>query len=209
MVSPNVLDIARVCPPVSICTVLDEHHWRQIVNVPIARNFNESCFFSSLERFHPLLGLFRVVDLGPGVACAEPVALAVVVRHGVIILDSVVQQHLHSGLARLPPRSNRSGGGFTAEIGQQLESLVEHVFLLLQRHVGRVFMGISVESNLVASVSDHGTLLGERLQRMARDKPGTFDVVPVKHFQHTWDTNVACKQTTRNVACRVLSTVGP
>ena len=70
VVSPDILNVSRVDPAVAIRAVLDEHHRREIVDIPASGDFNETSLFASDERFHPSLGFLCVIDLRPGVASA-------------------------------------------------------------------------------------------------------------------------------------------
>lgn len=55
-----------------------DHRW-EVVEIPIRGDLDEARHVASLERFHPLFGFLVVVDLGPFVADAQEVALAIVV----------------------------------------------------------------------------------------------------------------------------------
>lgn len=44
-------------------------------------------------------------------------------------------------------------------------------------------------TNLMAGVSDHTAFFWERLERMARNKPSSLDVVALEHLKQTADTN--------------------
>lgn len=70
VVAPDVFDVPRVHEAVTIRRFLDEHHGRQVVNVPIAGNLDETCFLTLHQRFHPMVGVLAVIDLGPGVTSA-------------------------------------------------------------------------------------------------------------------------------------------
>ena len=71
VVSPYVLDISRVHPPVAVGAVLDEHHGWQIVDIPTARDLYKTGLSTSDQRLHPSLGFLRVVDLGPCILITE------------------------------------------------------------------------------------------------------------------------------------------
>lgn len=49
----------------------DLHHGRQVVEVPVGRNLDQTCFFAPDERLHPRLCLRLVVDLVPEVLVAQ------------------------------------------------------------------------------------------------------------------------------------------
>src|SRR6266545_1725262 len=68
LVEPELLDVARVDEAVAVRRGLDEHHRRQVVEVPARRNLDQVGFLAAHERLHPLLRLLRVVDLRPRVS---------------------------------------------------------------------------------------------------------------------------------------------
>ena len=84
MISPQVLDVPWVYPPVRVGRFLDEHHWGKIVEIPIRRDFDETCLRAFLQGLHPMVGLFTVVDWRPFVTSAEVVGQAVVMGEAVI-----------------------------------------------------------------------------------------------------------------------------
>lgn len=56
-------------------------------------------------------------------------------------------------------------------------------------------MAVAVQTDLVASVGDHPALFGERLERVARDEPGRFDVVPLEHGKQAAHADRAGEET--------------
>lgn len=103
VVFPDSFDIPWIDIAMTVGGGLDEHHRREIINVPAPRNLNQPGRPSLDKRLHPSLGLLRVVDLGVGVANCRVVALAIVVPKAVVVLDAVLQQQLSSLKASLPP----------------------------------------------------------------------------------------------------------
>ena len=73
MISPQLLHSLRVHPPVRVRRLLNEEHWGEVVEIPIARNLHEACFLTLFEGMHPVRRVLGVVDGRPRVACAEPV----------------------------------------------------------------------------------------------------------------------------------------
>lgn len=72
-------------------TFLNEHHRRQVVRVPTGGDLAQSCRDSRFEGFHPVVRVLFIVDRDPFVAGAQPVALAIVVREGVVVLQAVLE----------------------------------------------------------------------------------------------------------------------
>lgn len=90
------------------------------------------------------------------------------------------------------PRCYAPPRGFAREFGQHAVGLVEHVPLLLDSHIGRVLVRVAVQTNFMARVSDSSHVLGEGLQRVARNEPGGFDFVLVEQFQQTPGSYCPC-----------------
>lgn len=115
-----------------------------------------------LKGLHPCLSFLLVIDLSPAVAGPEVVSLTVLVAHAVIVLDAVVEEKLGSFFACFPPvcmqlaplinakskivvpGCHASSWRLSSELGQHPIRFVEHIALLLYRHVCRVLVGISV-----------------------------------------------------------------
>lgn len=105
MIPPNILNIPRIHKPMAIRRALDEHHRRQIVNVPVRRDLHETRLLAVDHGLHPLVRFFGVVDFGPCVARAQVVGLAVFVGHAVVVFDAVVEEELGAFFACFPPAS--------------------------------------------------------------------------------------------------------
>lgn len=115
-----------------------------------------------LKGLHPSLSFLLVIDLSPAVAGSEVVSLTVLVTHAVIVLDAVVEEKLGSFFACFPPVYIRlalfinptskivvpgchaSSWRLSSELGQHPIRFIEHIALLLYRHICRVLVGISV-----------------------------------------------------------------
>src|ERR1700761_4670140 len=87
---------------------LDEHHGWQIIKVPVCRYLDDTGVLALLEWFHPMLCFLRIVDFGPRVRYSEPVSLAVMVAHRMIIFDPVFKEKCSAFLANFPPWRNDS-----------------------------------------------------------------------------------------------------
>ena len=72
-------------------TFLDKHHRRQVVRIPTRGDLTQSRRDARFQGFHPVVRVLGVVDGDPLVACAQPVALAVVVGEGVVVLEAVLE----------------------------------------------------------------------------------------------------------------------
>lgn len=70
VVFPQLLHIFRIDPSVAIRRLLNEHHRRQIVKVPIRGYLDQSRLLPLLQRRHPMVGMLAVVYRHPGVSGA-------------------------------------------------------------------------------------------------------------------------------------------
>lgn len=175
----------------AIRRLLDEQHRWQIIQIPIARDLHQPSLIPPLQRLHPRLRPLAIINLGPLIPRPQPIHLAIMMQHGMVVLDPIVQQQVRHLAGRLPPRRNRAPRRLPTEILQHLIRLVEDDPLLLEGHVARVLMAVPVQPDLVACVPDGGAFIGEGLERVARDEPGGFDVVVLEHLQQARRPDVA------------------
>lgn len=98
--------------------------------------------------------------------------------HAMIILNPITKQQLRPLLTRLPPRRHTPPRRLPmTKLRQQFISLIQHISLLLQRHIIWVLMAITVKPDFMVAVADEGAFFGKRFETMARDEPGRIDVV--------------------------------
>ena len=98
------------------------------------------------------------------------------------VFNSVFQHKLSPFLRCFPPRGNATTWRLAAEFSELLVGFIQNRMLLFNGQLGRVLMRISMKTDFVACVSDHGTFFGEGLERMARDIPCRLDVVIVEEL---------------------------
>ena len=67
--------------------------------------------------------------------------------------------------------------------------------MLIDGHVGGVFVRVAVKSDLVAGITDHGTLFGEGLETVPWDEPGGFDAVFLEEFEEAGCADMAGPET--------------
>jgi hypothetical protein len=80
LVAPHLLDIARVDEAMAVRRLLDEQHWRQIVEIPARRDLDQVGCLAALQRHHLRRRLLRIVDLGPAVADPHVIGLMIVMH---------------------------------------------------------------------------------------------------------------------------------
>ena len=69
-------------------------------------------------------------------------------------------------------------------------------------------MRIAMRADLVAGLRDLAHLLGKRFDRMARDEPGSFDLVAVVQPEQPWGAHLAGEKAARNIERRILTAIG-
>ena len=73
MISPQVLNVFWIHPAVGVGGFLDEHHGGEVIKIPVGWDLDQTSVRAFLQRLHPVVGVFAVVDWGPFVAGAEVV----------------------------------------------------------------------------------------------------------------------------------------
>ncbi len=150
---------------------LDEHHRRQVVEVPVARNLHEVNLLAAHERLHPLFRALGVVDLGPGVTLAGPVGREIPVLEAVVVLVAELQQEVVRDVRDLPPRGDVADRLASREVLDQPDALLQNVPLLLRGHGDRVLVRVAVAADLVPLIDDPLDLIRKGLDRVTGDKP--------------------------------------
>ena len=84
VVPPEILDVFRINPAVRVGRFLDEHHGRQVIEIPVCRDLDKASIRTLFERLHPSFGVFAVVDFTPLVTGPKEVREAVVVGETMI-----------------------------------------------------------------------------------------------------------------------------
>lgn len=87
-----------------------------------------------------------------------------------------------------------------AELCQHLVRVIEDVSLLLDTHVDWIFVTVAVETNLMAFVTDHSTLLREGLKTVTWNEPGSFHIILIEELEESFHTNSSGKVPTTDIA---------
>ena len=182
LIHPQLLNISRVDPAVTVRRFLNEHHRRQVVKIPTGRNLHQTCHGTLFQRLHPVVGMLLVIDWVPLVACTQVIALTIVVRETVIVVQAILEHELSAFLGRLPPRSDHTARILSGEGLDQAVALVHDGGLLLDSHGDGIFVAVAVKTDLVACVGDGLTFLGKSLETVARNEPCCFHAVFLEHF---------------------------
>ena len=94
LVSPHLLYVSRIGETMAVRSLLEEHHRRQVVQVPVGRNLHQVRFFSPYQGVHPILGRLGVVDFGPAVTLPHIIAFKIPMHQTVVVLYAVLLQQL-------------------------------------------------------------------------------------------------------------------
>lgn len=79
---------------------------REVIAVPASIQLHYPCVLAAHKGLHPGVSGLIIVDLGPRITGAEVVRLAIVMRHGMIVLDAVRQQQICCFSRYFPPRGD-------------------------------------------------------------------------------------------------------
>ena len=174
---PHTEDIMRIMETETVGGFLNEHQRRNIVQIPVCRNFNQIGLFAADQRFHPGGSRSGIIDLAPGIANADIIRQAVVMHQGMVVFNAVFFQQLVGNRGELPPGSHIARGAMAGQLGNQFDALDQDIFFLLRSHCDGIFMCIAVGADFMAVSYDHLHLFGESLDGVARCEPGYLDVV--------------------------------
>ena len=186
---------------------LDEHHRRQIVEVPAPGNVDQIGFFAPHQRLHPLFRVLGIVDLRPAVPGPHVERVEVVMHQAVVVFDALFQEQLGGDARKLPPRRDVPGRRPCREPLDQLDALVHHRLFLLGRHGDGIFVRVAVHADLVTGIDHQFALLGKGLDRMAGNEPRGRDGKTFEQIDQPRYADLAGKQAPRNIAGRVLAAI--
>ena len=109
LIAPHLFDVARVHKAMTIRRFFDEHHRRQIIEIPVGGDLDEVRLFPTHQRSHPLRRRPRVVDFRPAIANTDIVRMEVVMHEAVVVAKAMFQQQLIRDVGELPPRRHIAG----------------------------------------------------------------------------------------------------
>jgi hypothetical protein len=84
----------------------------------------------------------------------------------VVIFDTVAEEKVTTFFGCFPPGCDGAPWRLAAEFGQHFVRLVENVALLFERHIHGVFVRVTMETNLVAGISNSSAVFGKSFERM-------------------------------------------
>src|SRR5580700_1701305 len=208
LLAPQVLDVARIDKAVTVRGFFDEHHRRQIVDVPVCGNFNEIDFLAVLKGFHPVFRMLGIVDQRPAIADPRVKWLKVSIALAVIIFKPVFLEERCSRGGHLPPWRHIAARLLPAELLNDLDGLQEDRLFLFGRHRNRVLVRITVRANLVTVLDDLPTLVREGVDGMTWDEERSLQLVLLEQAQQADDADLARENAALNIGWRVAATVG-
>ena len=89
LITPYLLDVAGVHKAVAVGRLLDKHHRREVVEVPVGRDLDERGLLTAHQRFHPLGRGSGVVNLRPAVTDAHVVRVEVVMHKAMVVREAM------------------------------------------------------------------------------------------------------------------------
>jgi hypothetical protein len=207
LVAPHLLYVARIDEAVAVGRLLDEHHGRQVVQIPVGGDLDQPCLLAAHQGLHPGVRMLAVVDARPLVAHAHVVRVEVVVHQAVVVLDAFLVQQLVGDRAEFPPRSDVARGRAAGQPRDDFDAAVQHGLFLLGRHGNRVLMAVAVDADFVARVHHGLHLLGKGLGRVARNEPGGLQAVFVEQLEQPQRADLAREHAARDVVGRVFPAI--
>src|SRR3954462_12320490 len=83
----------------------------------------------------------------------------------------------------IPWRDTSSRWLSTTEVCEQPVCLVQDIPLLLDAHINRILMRVTMEADLVPRIADHGAFFRKSLETVPRNKPCSLDAVFLEELQ--------------------------
>ena len=208
LISPYVLEVPRIDETVGVGCLLDEHHWRQVIEIPASRDLDQGRLYATFQGFHPFLRLLGVIDEGPAVADTHVVRLEILMHQAMVVLDSTFQEQFVGDRAEFPPRRDVAGRAPAGNLGYEVDTLVEHGFFLLAGHRDRILVGVAVYADLVPCLHHHGRLFREGFDRVAGDEPRGLDAKALEQIDQPWRADFAGEHPAGDVVRRIFAAVG-
>src|SRR4051812_38200128 len=209
LIAPHFLEVSWIDEAVGVRRLLDEHHRRQVVQIPASRYFDQVRLHAALQRLHPFPRFFGIIDQRPAVADAHVVRLEILVHQAMVVFDASFQQQFVGDRAELPPRRDVAGRATARYLGHEVDTFVQDLLFLLAGHRDRIFMGVAVNANFVTRLHYHGSLFRESFDRMPGDEPGGLDAEALEQVDQTRHADFAGEQSARNIVRRIFSAIGP
>ena len=186
----------------------DEHHGRQVVEVPAGRDFDQVRFLPAFQRPHPGARVLGVIDLRPAISDANVVRLEIVVHQAVVVFETALEQELVGDGTEFPPGSDVPGRPPPRQLLRHVDALVEDRLLLRAGHRDGILVGVSVDADLMTGRHHHSDLFGKGLHGVTRHEPRCFDAEPLEQLHQPRRPHFARKHPARDVEGRIGSAVG-
>ena len=207
LVAPELLELPWVHEPVAVGRGLDEHHRRQVVEVPAARDLDQVCLVALLERLHPRVRGLSVVDRRPAVTHPDVVRVKVVVHQAVVVRDPMVEQQRIRHLGELPPGRDVPCRAPAACPLEHLDALHQDGAFLVGGHGERVLVRVAVQADLVGRLDDQLGFSREALGGVTGDEPRALQAVLAEQLQQPRHADLGGEHAARDVAGRILAAV--
>jgi hypothetical protein len=136
--------VAGIDEAVAVRAALDEHHRREVVEVPARGDLDQIGLVPAHQWLHPLRGRLVVVDRRPGITDPHVVRLEVAVHQRVVVLDAALDEELIGDLAELPPRGHVSRRPLAGPGRHEIDAVIQDFGFLLACHGDRVLVAVAV-----------------------------------------------------------------
>src|ERR1700733_1655656 len=209
LIAPKRFDVARIHKAVAVRRLLDEHHWRQVIDIPIRTDFDDIDLLAVLKRLHPLLRLLGVVDHGPLVADPGVEGLEVPIALAVIIFEAVFLQKRCRRGRHFPPRRHIAARAHAAQLFDDLDGFGKYGLFLGGRHRHRILMRIAMRADLMSLVHDLAALFREGFDGMARYEESRLETVFLEKPEQPGNADLAGEYAALDIGWRIASSIGP
>jgi hypothetical protein len=106
------------------------------------------------------------------------------------------------------PRRNTPPRRLPRKLRQHAIRLIQHIPLLLNRHINRILMTIPMQPNLMPRITHSRHFARKGFQAVTGDEPRRLDVVLGEHLQESLRADGAGEETAADVVGTVFPAVG-
>src|ERR1700731_3889783 len=139
---------------------------------------------------------------------ANPVGMKIICEQAAVDVETVSLQKPERILAEIPVWRS-IGAGFHAYTGQRLQAQLHHLDFLLELQGLRVFVGVTVMTNLVSYRRDFAAEFGPGVDSMARDAERASHLVLVEQMHQARHPDLRAELAPRHIGGRSTIEANP